>query len=335
MYSDDDLNAAVKKGIFTEVSVQQFRQTIAKKSTAQDVDEEHFRLVGGFNDIFVVLACALLLFSSVFFVTPISASLGFIVFSLIAWGLSEFFVLKRKMSLPAIMLLFAFVGGIFYLASSFFDSLSQTGLMVAAGASTIATYCHWLRFKVPVTVAAGMVALIGLAVVSFVRFFPQHIQWLQWLWAMLSLCGMLTFMLAMYWDAMDTKRVTGKSDVAFWLHLVSAPLIIHPVFSSLGVFEGNQSLLNMAIVIVLYLLMTLISLIIDRRAFMVSSLIYVVYALSAVIKTYGNVGYSFALTGIFMGAMLLLLSAFWHVTRGRIIALLPMTIRHYIPAITP
>lgn len=328
MYSNEDLNVAVEKGIFTEQSVEQFRSLIAQKKTTSDIDEENFRLVGGFNDIFVVLACSLLLFSSVFFLKPINESLGLITFVALAWGLAEFFVLKRKMSLPAILLLLAFVGGTFYLFTSFFTGTSQTALMVATGASTIAAYCHWLRFKVPVTVAAGMIALIGLAVSSFLSNFPEQANLV---YIVVALCGIASFLLAMFWDSADTARVTRKSDVAFWLHLVSAPLIIHPVFSSLGVFEGNQSIANMGLVIVLYILMTVISLIIDRRAFMVSSLIYVVYALSAVIKTYGNVGYSFALTGMFMGAMLLLLSAFWHPTRARIVALLPSKIRGLVP----
>ena len=330
MYSDEDLNLAVKKGIFTETAVDEFRSSISAIKNSPSVDEENFRLIGGFNDIFVVIACCLLLFSSIFVLKPINDSLGLIAFVIISWALSEFFVLKRKMSLPAIVLLIAFVGGVFSLFFSFFPKTSEISLIVAAAVSSGAAYFHWLRFKVPITVAAGSVAVIGLIISIVLNIFPNAKDWIL---GLLSVCGIGAFLLAMYWDSADTSRVTRKSDVAFWLHLVSAPLIIHPIFSSLGVLEGNQSMVNMGTVIILYVIMTIVSITIDRRAFMVSSLAYVLYALTTIIKTYGDVGYSFALTGVFMGAVLLLLSAFWHVTRSRIVNLLPINIRSYIPKV--
>ncbi|MGJ8694533.1 MAG: hypothetical protein ACSHW0_18895 [Thalassotalea sp.] len=330
MYSDEDLNLAVKKGIFTPASVDEFRHSISALKNSPTVDEENFKLIGGFNDIFVVIACCLLLFSAVFVLKPISDSLGMLAFIALSWGLSEFFVLKRKMSLPAIILLIAFVGGVFSFAISLFAEMKEVGLIIAAAASTAAAYVHWLRFKVPITVAAGTVALIGLVISIMLSVFPNAKGWLL---VMLAIAGVGAFCLAMFWDSADTSRVTRKSDVAFWLHLVAAPLIIHPVFSTLGVLEQNDSLLNMAVIIVLYIIMTMISIIIDRRAFMVSSLAYVLYALTAIIKTYGDVGYSFALTGVFMGAVLLLLSAFWQTTRRKLVLFLPIKIRAYLPKV--
>jgi hypothetical protein len=48
---------------------------------------------------------------------------------------------------------------------------------------------------------------------------------------------------------------------------------------------------------------------------MISSMAYVLYAISNILKTYGDIGYNFALTGVLIGATLLLLSAFWHQAR--------------------
>lgn len=329
MYSDEDLTLAVEKGIFTASSVDEFRQSISTINHSPSVDEENFKLIGGFNDIFVVIACGLLLFSSVFVLQDISESLGFAVLTLLSWALAEFFVLKRKMSLPAILLLIAFVGGVFSFALSFFTDVTEISIVVAAAASTVAAYIHWLRFKVPITVAAGTVAAIGLIVSLVLSVFPDTQNWIFYL---VFICGITAFLLAMHWDSADTQRVTGKSDVAFWLHLASAPLIIHPIFYGLGVFDGNESLWVMALVILLYIVMSLISITIDRRAFMVSSLAYVIYALKTIMDTYGDVSYSFALTGVVMGATLLLLSAFWQTTRNSIVKTLPTTIQRYIPS---
>jgi len=328
MYTDEDLNIAIKDGIFSQNDVNEFRKSISISKESSLPDEENFKLVGGFNDIFVVIACILLLSSSVFVLSPMSESLGYISFILISWVLAEFFVLKRKMSLPAIVLLISFVGGVFSFVSSYTSELEE--FYIGAAASTFAAYLHWIRFKVPITIAAGTISLIVLIISSIVSIFPSSLDYIL---LMAFIFGISAFLFAMYWDSSDTSRTTRKSDVAFWLHLVSAPLIIHPSFSFLGIYSGNDSFFSMFSIIILYVLMTIVSIIIDRRAFMVSSLVYVLYALSSIIETYGGVAYSFALTGVFMGASLLVLSAFWHRVRKYLLSKLPSQIKSYIPKV--
>jgi len=342
MYTDEDLNNAVDKGIFTASSVDEFRrdQHLATPSENQSAtkavsaDEENIRLIGGFNDIFIVIACALLLFSSLWAVKSIDPRLGLATFVALSWALAEFFVLKRKMAFPAIMLLLAFIGGVFNLSLTVFSSLGEQAIVAATGASAIAAYCHWRRFNVPITIAAGTAATIGFIISSFVSAFatPDMINVLtDWSLVVILTCGLLTFLFAMYWDSSDRERVTNRTDTAFWLHLLSAPLIIHPVFLMVGILNGDESLSSIAVIIALYILMSFISLIIDRRAFMVSSLVYVLYALSSLMSMYGDVGTNFAITGIAIGAALLLLSALWHPVRGKIVTLLPNTIKQLVP----
>ena len=328
MYTDEDLNLAIKKGIFSEQSVRDFRDVVSTSKNTPLVDEENFKLVGGFNDIFVVIACSLLLFSSLWIFSAVNSSFSFLVFTALSWFLSEVFVRKRKMALPAIILLLSFVGGAFVLVISIFSEDSNFIIMLATAISAIAAYVHWRRFKVPITVAAGSGAIVATIVALVINTFPETQNAIL---IAIFLCGLGVFALAMYWDASDTERTTRKSDVAFWLHLLGAPLVIHPIFSTLGILGGDESLINMIIVLLLYLVMTLISLVVDRRAFMVSSLIYVIYALSTLFKDYGGVGYNFALTGFFMGASLLCLSAWWHPVRARIVIFLPEGIKQYIP----
>lgn len=329
MYTDEELNSAVDQGIFTESSVNDFRKMIATAKNTPAVDEENFKLIGGFNDIFVVIACALLLFSSLW-VLGSDDSISFLVFAILSWGLAEFFVLKRKMALPAIMLLATFAGGIFNFALSLFPNLTEQGLIAATVATTVAAYLHWRRFRVPITIAVGTCAALGAAFSSLLYFIPSAKDWLLILF---FLAGLISFLLAMKWDMADTKRVTYKSDVAFWLHLLSAPLIIHPIFSSLGILDGDENITSLLIVLALYCVMTSISLAVDRRAFMVSSLAYVIYAISIIIETLGGVGYSLALTGVFIGSALLLLSAFWHTMRASLVGKLPITWQQKLPSI--
>jgi hypothetical protein len=332
MYTDEDLNLAVDKGIFTGSSIKEFRALVSSLNNSPSVDEENFRLIGGFNDVFIVIACSLLLFSSLWALNSSTDndSTGLLVFTILSWLLSEYFVRKRRMALPAIALLLSFVGAVFALSISLFETVSEFSFIAASAMSTVAAYVHWVRFKVPITVAVGTAAIVGFLVFLTIDIFPDAKDWLL---IILFLCGLVSFVFAMYWDSSDTSRITRKSDVAFWLHLLSAPLIIHPIFSGLGVLEGNESLMSIVVVVILYLLMTLISIAIDRRAFMVSSLVYVLYALSSLIKTYGGVGYSFALTGVFIGGALLLLSAYWHRVRSQLVSKLPDSIRNYVPEV--
>ena len=174
MYSDEDLNLAVAKGIFTDSSVEQFRHLLSTERNSPAVDKENFKLIGGFNDIFVVIACLLLLFSSLWVVefTTQSTSVGFLVFSVLAWGLSEIFVKQRKMALPAIVLLVSFIGGVFCFVHELFASEDAMITAIAAGTSFIAAGVHWWRFKVPITVAVATGALIGLIVSVLLSVFP-------------------------------------------------------------------------------------------------------------------------------------------------------------------
>lgn len=60
---------------------------------------------------------------------------------------------------------------------------------------------------------------------------------------------------------------------------------------------------------------------------MVSALIYVLYALSTLLKQYGVIGLSFAITAFVIGSALLLLSAYWHSSRVHLLRLLPPTVQ--------
>jgi len=331
MYTDEDLDYAVKKGILTDSAVKEFRALLSSAKNVPLVDEENFKLITGFNDIFVVIACLLLLFSSFLVLNTIDKVLGSFVFSCLAWGLTEFFVHERKMALPAIVLLLSLVGGVFVLCLHLTEGLGeQVSLIISIAVSAFTAYLHWLRYKVPITVAACTAATIGFLIATTLSIVPNSKDW-PMLIAFAS--GIVVFGYAMYWDISDRNRITHRSDVAFWLHLLSAPLIVHPVFSALGILEGNESLSSIVIVIGLYLFMTIISVAIDRRAFMVSSLIYVLYALANLLKIYGGLGFSFALTGVLIGIALLLLSAFWHTSRRKLLKILPTPFRKYVPIV--
>lgn len=331
MITEEQLDAAVSKGIIDQSTASALKaHAQGDASLPSVVDEEHFRLVSGFNDIFVVIAFVLL-FASLSWMTerPVSNVLT----AIFAWGLAEFFVLKRKMALPAIVLLIYFVASVFNGVVGLMDSNVKLlmagdgyGLVIASVVTIVAAWLHWQRFKVPITVSAG-VAFVVAAFLSLILSFTKDFGIIM---PLASLSGVAVFLFAMYWDSADTKRETGKSDVAFWLHLSAAPMIIHPVFWMLGVTSGKTTMFEGGIVLALYLLIAVVSLLIDRRALMVSALGYVIYVFSQLLSTVGSGG-NFVKMVFVISAALLLLSALWHKCRQWLLKFVPPNLKRYLP----
>lgn len=340
MYSDADLERAVAAGVVPAEVATALRRFMAESGTSPLVDEEQFRLVTGFNDIFVAIAGVLLLVAVGWIGGSLAAPLGGAAVALAAWGLAEFFTRQRRMALPSILFLLAFVGGIFAagLALLFGDDGPRNTAGVIEGlkftaASFVAAggaYAHWRRFHVPITVAAGAGAVVAMALGLLVAAIPGMQDNLT---PLLFVGGLAVFAAAMWWDMSDRERLTRRSDVAFWLHLLAAPLIVHPVFSALGVLGNNVSPASAALVLLLYVLLGLVALAVDRRALMVSALAYVLYALSMLFKQLGAIGLNVALTALVIGSALLLLSAFWHNARTTLLGLLPASLRDRLPVV--
>lgn len=340
MYSDADLERAVAAGVIPAETATALRQFVSDRGASPLVDEEQFRLVTGFNDIFVAIAGVLLLVAVGWIGGSIAPPLGGAAVAVTAWGLSEYFTRVRRMALPSILFLLAFVGGVFAAGLTLlFDGDGPQGKpgvveglkftavsFVAAGAA----FAHWRRFHVPITVAAGAGAVVAMVVGLLVAALPGLQDNLT---PLLFIGGLAVFAAAMWWDMSDRERLTRRSDVAFWLHLLAAPLIVHPVFSALGVLGNDVGPTNAALVLLLYVLLGLVALAVDRRALMVSALAYVLYALSMLFKQLGAIGLNVALTALVIGSALLLLSAFWHSARAMLLGLLPESLRARLPVV--
>lgn len=338
MYSETDLEAAVAAGALTPASAQAFRDHVAAQRSGPAVDEESFRLLTGFNDIFVAIALVLLLTALAWLGGDVSVALGGALVAGASWGLAEFFTKRRRMALPSILLLLSFVGGVAAMLAGVMVDLEpdvpeRTAALIGAGiglATAAAAYGHWLRFHVPITVAAGAVSLLGTVVALALSAIPDLADQLIWI----ALAGGLgIFALAMWWDGSDRERQTRRSDVAFWLHLAAAPLIAHPIFQQLGVLDGEIGASAAGIVLALYIAFALVALAVDRRALLVSSLAYVLYAMSSLFSEFGAASLNVALTALVIGSALLMLSAFWHPVRRALVSALPGDLRERLPVI--
>jgi hypothetical protein len=355
MYSQNDLDEAVAAGALSADAAASLRLFVDRQRASPAVDEENFRLITGFNDIFVSIASAILLFAVGWIGQSIGQSMGLqidfdgpspiapLLVAATAWGLAMFFTAKRRMALPSILLLLAFVGAVF--ATVGFSLVLAVGeppadqeaiyagaiASLSGAAAAAAAWLHWKRFRVPITVAAGAAAVSAIAVGLLIAVLGDVEPYENTILGFVLMLGIGVFLFAMRWDSSDPARVTRRSDVAFWLHLLAAPMLVHPVFTLLGLNDGNATVGEGLVVIALYVALGLTALAIDRRALLVSALAYVLYALSELFKQVGAVELNIALTALVIGSALLLLSAFWHQSRSIVVSNLPAALQAKLP----
>jgi len=338
MYSESDIDGAVAAGAISADAAAALRAHIAATHAAPAVDEEHFRLLTGFNDIFVSIAIVLLLVAVGQIGMALARPLGGAFVAIVAWVLAEYFTARRRMALPSILLLVAFVGGIagglFELAQALAPNLDdRAGALVVAGIGLCAAggaWLHWRRFMVPITVAAGAAALVATAIGLVLAAVPDI---KDAVWPLLLIGGLGVFATAMRWDISDTERKTRRSDVAFWLHLAAAPMIAHSIFQMLGVFNGDIGAGMAIVVLALYVGFAAIALAVDRRALLVSGLAYVLAALYALFRSAGAIELGAALTAFVIGSALLSLSAFWQPMRRAVVTTLSQGMRRRLPPV--
>jgi hypothetical protein len=357
MYSQQELDDAVAAGVISPEAAQALRAHVEGQRSSAIADEEQFRLLTGFNDIFVAIAAAILLFAVGWIGQWIGQAahlaidgdgpspLAPLAVAGTAWGLALFFTAKRRMALPSILLLLAFVGGVFGTAALALalamgpqvDNNSTLGGIIAAAAAALAAgaaWFHWRRFHVPITIAAGAGALAALVIALIVAALGNNAENAKTIiLGFVLLLGIGMFLFAMWWDGSDRARITRRSDVAFWLHLLAAPMIVHPIFTLLGLTSGHISIAEGLAVVLLYIVLGIAALAVDRRALLVSALAYVLYALQALFREFGAVELNVALTALVIGSALLLLSAFWHQARAGIVRPLPESLRARLPLI--
>src|SRR3954468_11143571 len=277
MYSQQDLDDAVASGVINADAADALRTHFEQQRSIAIPDEEQFRLLTGFNDIFVSIAAAILLFAVGWIGQSIGQAahlniesdgpsfLAPLAVAGTAWGLALYFTARRRMALPSILLLLAFVGGTFgaslfalvqAIGSDHLENNAQmTGIIAAAAAAVAAAgaWLHWRRFRVPITVAAGAGAVAAIAVALLVAAMGRNADEVQnIILGFVLFLGVGMFLFAMWWDSTDRARVTRRSDVAFWLHLLAAPMIAHPIFALLGLTSGHVSVGEAVAVVLLY-----------------------------------------------------------------------------------
>jgi hypothetical protein len=209
------------------------------------------------------------------------------------------------------------------------DREQPTALAAAAFLTVLLTALHYWRFRVPITVAAGCAALTGTVVGLVYGLAPQLSPVAKG--AVILICGLAIFVLAMRFDMTDPERLTRRTDIAFWLHLLAAPLIVHSLVQGMVTEASKLSPESAVAIMLIFLALSFIAVLIDRRAMLVSGLAYAGIAFGALIRQAGFSDMTTPLTILALGAFVLLLSAGWRPLRAGILYVVPPGLARRLP----
>ncbi|MEM9573679.1 MAG: hypothetical protein AAF870_00450, partial [Pseudomonadota bacterium] len=287
----------------------------AHEPEPQPVNDEDLRLVGGGNDLFVTVGILLLFAGTLFGLGAFfedAVSTTTVIIAVLIWLVAEFITRQHRMKLSSTVLGVGFIMCITtmvaiylgeqvdfaaieenpILALSLRPVIGSYGSMFFGGIALAAVVYFW-RFRVPIMAAAIALSLTGLAFLWTILFFYDGVTEgrvemptmeviplvLERALYIPLLCGMVVFSVAVLFDLRDRERFTVWSDCAFWLHVISAPLLVHPLFILatgqdvvLGEIEpGTNASIMLGVLIIAFVY---IALAIDRRSLLIPTLAY-------------------------------------------------------------
>lgn len=348
-----------------------------ERSDAKPSVDDQMRLVGGGNDIFVTVGIILLFSGALFALQSVFApgdNLIWVIMAISSWLVAEIVTRQKRMRLSSTLLALVFVVAAFSLlteklsasisipsqinAFSLMALRSEAGqvALILGGGLIAAAAVYFFRFKVPVLAGVIAIAVTGLGFLGAIVFYhdqlisgavaapiPEQLADVVANALIIPLvCGLLIFAVAVAFDLRDRERQTVWSDCAFWLHVVSAPLLVHPLF----ILSTGQEVLSgqiepgISASILLGLMITtfvIVALAIDRRSLLAPTLAYfgsvgIYYLINGAANTTGIP--PFALILIVIGAVVILFGAGWQRIRRLIIKpLVPTSILDRLPPI--
>jgi hypothetical protein len=338
------------------------------------MEDERFRFMRGFNDFFFAIGIVLLGAAMIHYLGNLAAAYGrghpamptaiWALGAAAVWALSELLVGRMRLVLPGILLSLLFVFFVLrgtpavnlignvqippYAGSGSFLSqfvhIALAEIPLKALAATAAAAIFYVRFQLPFALLLVAGSLVMLAMALAALFLPLDVNRTAIDIAMTLICGLAVFAAAMAFDVSDPARRTRRADCAFWLHLLAAPLIVHSLISiALHVLaapsRGNfYEVMSQAtgVTAAIILGLTLIAIVIDRRALLVSALTYLGAIIAyAITRAAGEDISVFYATLLALGIIVLVLGIGWRPLRRLLLGLFPAAIVNRLPPVVP
>ncbi|MEP2942727.1 MAG: hypothetical protein ABJM86_06555 [Hyphomicrobiales bacterium] len=356
MLNNTDLANAVNEGILSSSQAEQLK-VFSKRTRSNDDNpllqefetrDEPFRLLRGFRDIFITIGVIFLSIGAtaivLYFIKEHMSSfnnlgrnapssffsllIGSILLLFLGITLAE--IITRRLRLPLASLYLSIITAAWFGVLGI-GLLGLTGLLkkvpdndviniVSIGFSLsafIGISFFYLRYRLPfimLVIAATLAGFLAALVNALSpEFFENNIRFL------IGALGFIIFLAAMHFDMRDRLRITRFSECGFWLHLLAAPMMIHAALAKNEAFDP-------IVIFSAFAFITLVALIIDRRAVLVSSLAYLSIAFYQIITALNiDDDLKFYVPMGIIGLLVVLLGLGWSPIRRFIISLIPFT----------
>jgi hypothetical protein len=227
--------------------------------------DEQMRLIGGGNDVFVTIGVVMLsagLFAALMTFLGDRTIIMFGIMAVFLWAVAEFVTRQRRMRLASTVIGLGFLFAVQailtdWVATGYGIAMPENPLQLAAmrpqmgiagtmllGGIAGAAAVYFWRFRVPIMAGAIALSLTALAFFYVTLFLYDGVtegrlylpalddlpELLRNALYMPLISGLVIFAVGVMFDLRDRERVTVWSDCAFWLHVISAPLLVHPLF---------------------------------------------------------------------------------------------------------
>ena len=346
--SETTLQKAIADGLLTADLADLLRAVESADMTPDD--PEQLRFISGFGDFLVVIGIILFTVGTGFLVGMAAPWVGGLMFALATWGVAEYFTRKRRIALASIVsaLFFAFgtyLTALIALGTESLDAsnvFGQSNTFLALGFSAISLIPYYIRFKTPII----PVIFLGAIFLTGYTFFDKNPSDLGKIYThyLAPIFGIIILVYATRLDYLNPDRRGAQSDLAFWLHLLAASLIVHPVmswssfdYSSVVNDEIKRTLayeIQSKIRLSIISIMLIIAILFNRRAIIVSALIYIYTSISILVDIdsmhYGvSVGVYVSILAV--GSLILVLSIGWYPIRQILLRIVPLRLRRLLP----
>ncbi|MGL4237558.1 hypothetical protein [Tabrizicola sp.] len=335
----EDLRAAVAAGVLTEAqaaSLTALANDRAGKRAAMPAEDEPFEFFRGFSEIFISIGLVILL-------SGVTALLGFVGgFTLltlvplatagIAWWWAGYFTLKRRMTLPSMVLATAFGIGIVIFAFTVLARAALDDRLVAIlgfALSALGMVAWYRRFRLPFSafLTGGFILGAIYSVTASAANLAGLLTGAQGYGALFDLgespafatatllFGIGAFLVGMWFDTRDPHRLGRHAATAFWCHLLAAPALVNTVAITL-LNGGGIGLLAPALVAI-----ALLALVIDRRSFLTAAIVYIAIVIGWFMGEGGGTSWIFML--LVLGAFITAIGTWWVQLRAWVMGILP------------
>lgn len=340
---DTDIRAAVAAGYMTEVQAANLLGLAAARQTSADgrqMADEPFQLFRGFNEVFITVG--LLMFAGGYaaaaWVISLDRTVSLALLGVLVWLGGEYLTRHRRMTLPSMVLACLFVAAFARATFDHFYVFPPTDawpVIYGLVAGLIAGGLFYWRFRLPFTLfLIGLMALAA-SLIAAGTIDPEQLQSTLedrpfaildisvgsvFAWIILGL-GVVGFALAMRFDMADPHRLSRASACGFWLHLLAGPALVNTLALTL---LNQHTTPAYAGLLVLIALVVAVSLIIDRRSFMLSAIGYMTALIANVLfKQETDMSLGVPLIILCLGMLIIGLGAGWSSARSALMRRLP------------